>query len=384
MKNTTVYDVLVVYTDGVATSASSKKTADTKPFSPESLRADYNDCYAYFLNHCRKNNIKAAFTTSKDLSKDGLFNTHWTYSRNKWKKVTSPCYAPLIFDKFSPINKKQRDRRISLFSNLGIEPFNSHEIFSLFFDKQKTYDVLNKFTIPTVTVKNNTGNSINKAVLELQKLVDLHPGRDDFSRKIVVKDRFGAGGNNIFCTKLKKRRGHIQDIIDNNHGVSFILQPFTEFEQGYGFKKRSGFVDIRVIYLGKKIIQAYVRTAAKDDFRCNMHQGGNVEYITKRDIPKRIINMADEVVEQLDDENSLIALDFIVSNNGNPYLMEGNSGPGLNWSLTIKQDEKYTKKLIREIVRMLALRITPTLDNLITLRKEYSNIVPISPIMALV
>lgn len=380
MKNPTVYDVLVVYTDGVATSASSKKVSHDKPFSPESMRSEYNDCYGYFLKMCRQNGIKAAFTTSKDLSENGYFSTHWTFTRNRWKKILTPCYSSLIFDKFSPISKKQKERRSSLFSNIGIEPFNSHEVFSLFFDKQKTYDILSRFSIPTVTIKKNTKESISNAVTELEKLVGLHPDRQDFSKKIVMKDRFGAGGNNIFRTELKGRKVHIQDVMVMNKDVSFILQPFTEFEKGYGFKKRSGFVDVRVIYLGTRIIQAYVRTAAKDDFRCNMHQGGNVEYIPKKDIPARILRLAEGILQQIDDENSLVALDFIVSNNGNPYLMEGNSGPGLNWSLTMKEDEKNTKKLIREIVKVIGGRIRETKINEISVKNSFVDLLPVRPV----
>lgn len=357
MKKSAVFDVLIVYTDGVATSASSVKLTDKMPFSKSSKRLSYNDSYAYFLKICKKNNLKAAFTTTKDITKDGHFSAHWTYARNKWIKVNAPCYASLIFDKFFPINNKQKVRRASLFSNVGIKPFNPHEILSLFFDKQKTYDLLNKFAIPTVTIKSNSLKSINSAVLKLQSLVDVHPKKNDFSRKIIIKDRFGAGGNNIFCTQLKKRKMHIQEVMNNNRGVSFILQPFANFEEGNGFKSNPGFTDIRVIYLGNKIIQAYVRTAAKDDFRCNAHQGGNVRYISKREIPLKIRLMAKEILNVLNEDNCVFALDFIISDNGNAYLMEGNSGPGLNWSLSHDKDEKNTKKFIREIIKEIVLRV---------------------------
>lgn len=356
MNKPTVYDVLVVYTDGVATSASSKNPSDSKPFSKRSMRVDYNDCYAYFLDSCHKNGITAAFTTSKDLTENGFFSTHWVFEKNAWKKKKNPCFANLIFDKFSPINNKQKQRRTDLFANIGIEPFNPHTVFSLFFDKQKTYNVLGQYSIPTVALKNSSKKEIDGAIFELQKLIDSHPTGTDFSRKIVMKDRYGAGGNNIFCTDITERSMHIQDIMTTNNKVDFILQPFTKFKEGYVFKNIVGFVDVRVIYLGTKIIQAYIRTAAEDDFRCNMHQGGSVEYIPVKDIPRRIIRMAKKILKQIDGENSLVALDFIISNNGNPYLMEGNSGPGLNWSLTIKEDEKNTKKLIREIVKEIDRR----------------------------
>jgi len=365
MKKPAVFDVLVVYTDGVATSASSENPLDTMPFSARSKHADYNDCYGYLLKICKKNKLKAGFTTTKDITESGYFNTHWLFKRDKWVKVKSACYAPLIFDKFSPINQKQRNLRISLFSHIAIKPFNANKISSIFFDKQKTYDALNKFTIPTVTLKNKSVRAISIAISELQEMIDKHPRKNDFSKKIVIKDRFGAGGNNIYCTKLNQRKEDIQKIAKDNGKVSFILQPFAEFEDAYGFKSNTGFNDTRVIYLGKKIIQAYIRTSAKDDFRCNTHQGGNIKYISKKEIPFKIKQMAKEILSVLDDNNSLFALDFIISNNGNPYLMEGNTGPGLNWSLSLNGDEKNTKKLIRKIVKELYSRVFPKTPNLV-------------------
>jgi len=50
-------------------------------------------------------------------------------------------------------------------------------------------------------------------------------------------------------------------------------------------------------------------------------------------------------------------LDFIISNSGNIYLIEANTGPGLDWNLSIKKNEIESKKLIRIIVKEIARRI---------------------------
>lgn len=56
--------------------------------------------------------------------------------------------------------------------------------------------------------------------------------------------------------------------------------------------------------------------------------------------------------------SSLFALDYIISNNGNIYLIEANTRPGLDWNLSIKENEIEAKKLIRIIVKEIVRRIS--------------------------
>lgn len=369
MKSNKVFDVLVVYADSMAASASSKDIYTALPFSNNSKISDYNDAYAYFLESCRKIGLKAGFTTSSDIKSNKTFKSYWTFKNKKWLKHNQLCSAPLIFDKFSPVNSIQKNRRLSLFSNNEVVPFNSPFLHALFFDKQKTYDLLSKFAIPTVAIEGKDKDSIAHSVKKLQFIIDNHPKKADFSRRIVIKDRFGAGGNNIFRTELGDRKSMILRVLTESRKSSFILQPFTMFKKGQAFSKQAGFVDIRIIYLGGKIIQSFIRTAAADDFRCNMSKGGNVKYIKEDKIPKEVKKIANKILKVLDNKSSLFTLDFIVSNRGNVYLMEGNCGPGLNWSVNIPTDEKNTKKLIRDIVseisaRVLARPILPAVSDL--------------------
>ena len=59
---------------------------------------------------------------------------------------------------------------------------------------------------------------------------------------------------------------------------------------------------------------------------------------------------SDRVAKKLNKPDSMYALDFLVSNNGNIYLLEGNTGPGLDWNTSLKQNENEAKKLIRMVV----------------------------------
>ena len=346
-----IFDVLVVYTDRLAVSANTLEGA-LLPFAKGSPSESYNTVYGYFLKICQKNGLKVAFTTSADVIGAGKCQSYWLYENTNWVKVRKACFSKLIFDKFSPINTKIRKSRLLLFSSKDIKSFNNHYLFDLFFDKQKTYEKLEQFSIPTVEIDGNTTKSVNRACARLKIILKKHPYTQDFSDEIIVKDRFGAGGLNIYKFKFNQAKEISRTLIKHNL-KSFIIQPFVRFDKGFTYNNSPVSTDIRLIYLRGKIIQTYIRMAKSDDFRCNEHQGGILKYIPQSLIPANILPMSNEITKVLNKKLSLFALDFIISNYGNIYLLEGNSGPGLDWDLSNKENEIEAQKLIRIIVREL-------------------------------
>ena len=139
-----------------------------------------------------------------------------------------------------------------------------------------------------------------------------------------------------------------------------MLQPFVQFNTGYTYNKRAGFIDIRMIYLGQRVVQVYIRRAKRGDFRCNEHQGGELHYITLKEVPLKVRMFAKRIAQDLNVDSELYALDFVISNNGHVFLMEGNTRPGIDWNLSLKKNERMAKKLIRVIVGEIAKRVVPT------------------------
>lgn len=349
------FDVIVVYNQSIASSASNPSSDCTTPFSLGSRNEAYNDVYAYFLQTCQNNHLKAAFSTSADIVGPGYFRSFWTFINNQWTKNDHPCFSTLIFDKFSPTNQLIKSKRQQLFSTPAIFPFNNPFLFDLFFDKQKTYDTLPLHTIPTVSLIQNTSESVNSALKSLKKLIDNSSHSKDFNQKVVLKDRYGAGGKRIYqftFTQIPQ----ILAVISRHPDISFIIQPLVKFDQGFIYQKISAPTDIRLIYLNGEIVQSYIRIAKKGEFRCNEHQGGSLIYVTSHQIPKKLITVSNKIAQSLTDKSSLFALDFIISNHGHVYLLEGNTSPGLDWNLKNPINEIEAKKLIQLIVKDLSLR----------------------------
>ena len=356
MNNITNFDVLIVYSEKLANSASSVSGTISTPFPKGSNNESYNLVYGYFLETCRKNNLKAAFTTSADIIGAGTCQSYWLFNNNTWSKVQKAGFSKMIFDKFSPRSKSRKIKRNLLFSSKRIRPFNNPRLYNLCFDKQKTYEMLNNFSIPTVTVEDSTTKGFVKALKLLKEKVIIHQDRSDFSKEIVMKDRFGAGGLNVY--KFGNDQIEMMTSLAKKHkSVSFIIQPFVKFDKGLSIQNSFKPTDIRLIYLGQKIIQTYIRIAKKGDFRCNEHAGGLLKYISKNEVPSKIIAVSRDIAKVLNNKSSLFTLDFIISNNGNIYLLEANTGPGLDWNLSIRKNEIEAKKLMRIIIKEIVRRI---------------------------
>ena len=358
MTKLTCFDVLIVYNEKLATSASDKLSKSDIPFPLGSRNEFYNTVYSYFLKICHKSDLTAAFTTSADIIGPGFCSSFWTFKDEKWTKNNSPCYSALIFDKFSPTNNQIKLRRQLLFSSSEIKSFNNPDLFNLFFDKQKTYEKLSDHSIPTISIDNNTLNSIDSACKTLNKLMSHHSGSKDFNSDLIMKDRFGAGGRHVYKFKIDQPKDMLA-IICKDPTISYIIQPFTKFDKGFSYHNCFVSADIRLIYLQGKLIQSYIRVAKPGEFRCNEHQGGLLTYLPFDQIPHSVLVKSKAISNILNQKQSLYSLDFIISNSGQVYLLEGNTSPGLDWNTSIKKNEIKSKKLIRLIVNNLTTRITP-------------------------
>lgn len=354
MDELSVFDVLIVYSEKLAESAA--ETKNIVPFAKNSKNESYNLVYGYFLESCSKYALKAALTTSKDIIGPGICRSFWQYKNKKWQAVNSACFSKLIFDKFSPIRMGIKNRRELLFSDSKIKPFNNPTLYNLFFDKQKTYEKLAEYAIPTISLEENNLGSVEKACKTLAELLGKHPEAKDFGTEIVMKDRFGAGGRHIYKFKNDQFKSMLETI-NKNRKISYIIQPFANFDKGFNYKNIYASTDIRLIYLKGEIVQSYIRVAKAGDFRCNEHQGGLLTYLSLDELPKNLVAKSSAIAKILDKNDSLFTLDFIMSNNGNPYFLEGNTGPGLDWNMSLKKNEIEAKKLINLVVKELGVRV---------------------------
>lgn len=353
MKNTKIFDVVVVYDSRLATSASNTLKKYKDPFASSAKASHYNNSYGYFLEKCKELGLKAAFATSEDIIGAGEFKSFWVHDNGEWNSIRKHCYAPLIFDKFSNIGKKDMLGRQILFSKKSISSFTNGTLRDLLSDKYKLYEKLPECSVPTVLVENESKSSIEKAFAELDNIISKNHNPDNFLKSFILKNRFGQGGDRIY--KIDSDFvGKTSSILKKENRTHFILQPFVKFDNGYSYKENRGFTEIRFLYLGNKIVQNYIRVAKNGQYICNEGEGGipvNIE-----DIPEKVQELSSKISTILSKGNDFYALDFIVSNNGDVFLLEANISPGIDWHNKFPENVRMNKKTIDIIVGELARR----------------------------
>lgn len=353
MPNSTVLDVVIVYNHHSATSASVVAKNITSPFLDN---VAYNKTYGYFLSSLKRSGLTAGFTTSSDIIGPGKFKSYWTYAQKSWTKHNLPCRSTQIFDKFSPTTKNGKELRKLMLSSKTVKAFTDSSLFDLFFDKLKTFKSLPSFSIPTVGIATANHKTISSRLELLQTQIATHLHPADFSHTIIVKDRHGAGGNHIYKFSSNYVES-ISKLVFKNPKMSFIIQPFIHFDKGFKYLGEYASTDIRLIYFNGKVVTAYLRMAEAGDFRCNQHQGGTLVYLNPNTLPANVLAKADKIASILNKKQALFTLDFIVSNSGHSYLLEGNTGPGLTWDPTDQIDKLEAKKLVDLIVKEFKNRI---------------------------
>lgn len=352
------FDVLVLYSSAAATSASKFQLGVKTPFSKKSGKYHYNAAYGYLLDNCKERGLRAALSTSADIVGPGTCKSYWTHTKQGWHKHQTTCYAEKIFDKFSSIHATSKEAWNMLFANPAIKSFNNNYLINLFSDKLRSYEVLNNFAIPTVEIKSRSRKSINAAMQELKQINNQHVNKEDFASAFILKDRYGAGGEQIY--KIENDFAEtIYRIMGQNREVSFVLQPYMNFEKGYAYDDVTAATDIRLIYHHGKVVQTYIRRASLGDFRCNDSLGGLSTYIELEDVPDGIMKISGQIAKKIDSRASLYALDYLVSDLGNVYFLEGNIRPGLYWNPGSVAEEQKSHELIERIVGDLAIANNP-------------------------
>jgi glutathione synthase/RimK-type ligase-like ATP-grasp enzyme len=358
MESTKKLDVLVVYSGNTAASANNQDPRVNSPFPAHRGQANYNQSYAYFLKQCRQQGLAAGFSTSDDITGPGTCDSYWKYARGQWDKNDHNCYAEDIFDKLSPTSDAKIVSRKLLFSSPDIRPFNSSALSLLFTDKLQTYRRLPDYSIPTVALTDTSHRGIKQALKSLSLLVKNHPHTIDFDSAIFLKDRYGAGGEDIHKIDSNHAKT-IQQITNKHSELSYILQPAVLYDQGFRYQGKPALTDIRLIFQNNKLIQSYIRIAKPGSYLCNEHQGGELIYLDLAKIPPSVVKTGKKIAGELNQLHSLYALDFVISNHGQVFLLEGNTGPGIDWNSKKPQNERMSKQLIAGIVQEFASRVTP-------------------------
>ena len=203
------------------------------------------------------------------------------------------------------IGSASADMIVSLLSHLdalGVPSLNSHQGIVHSRDKFLSLQTLAAAGIPVPRT----------ALTRQGELIDIAL-RAVGGAPVIIKLREGTQGVGVMkADSLDAARSTVQALWSLRQAV--LIQEFIEESQG---------TDIRVFVVNGKVIASMMRRSAKDDFRSNLHCGGNA---SRANITKEMREIA---LAAADHFNLRVAgVDLLISKRG-PLVTEVNPSPGL-------------------------------------------------------
>jgi len=143
---------------------------------------------------------------------------------------------------------------------------------------------------------------------------------DDLIEKIggtpvIIKLARGTHGNGVVLAETKKAAKSVLQAfyLSNDDGTNVLLQEFVEESAG---------VDIRTFVVGSRVVASMKRQSLDDDFRSNLHKGGQGTPIKLTDEERKIAVKAAKAMGL-----NVAGVDMMRSSRG-PLVLEVNASPG--------------------------------------------------------
>jgi ribosomal protein S6--L-glutamate ligase len=131
---------------------------------------------------------------------------------------------------------------------------------------------------------------------------------------VIIKVARGTHGNGVVLAETKKAAKAVMQAF-YVEGVSFIVQEFVAESAG---------VDIRAFVVNGKVVASMLRQSLDDDFRSNLHQGGEGVSVKLTAEERKTAQKAAKAMGL-----AVCGVDMMRSEQG-PLVLEVNSSPGFN------------------------------------------------------
>jgi len=132
---------------------------------------------------------------------------------------------------------------------------------------------------------------------------------------VIIKLARGTHGNGVILAETKKAAKSVMQAfyLMDDDGTNIMLQEFV---------KESAGTDIRAFVVGGKVVASMKRQSLDDDFRSNLHQGGEGTSVKLTEEERKVAQKAAKAMGL-----SICGVDMMRSERG-PLVLEVNSSPG--------------------------------------------------------
>lgn len=186
----------------------------------------------------------------------------------------------------------------------GVYTLSSSIAISRSRDKLRSLQLLAKsgVGIPKTVVSRNTTDIDNL----LDQLGDM---------PVIIKLARGTHGNGVVLAETKKAAKSVLQAfyLTNDDGTNILLQEFV---------KESAGTDIRAFVVGSRVVASMKRQSLDDDFRSNLHKGGEGTTVKLTEEEKKVAIKAAKAMGL-----NIAGVDLMRSDRG-PLILEVNASPG--------------------------------------------------------
>jgi len=216
------------------------------------------------------------------------------------------------------------------------------------FEMQGMYTVSSSIAITRSRDKLRSLQLLAKAGVGIPKTVvsrnttDIDDLLEHLGTPVIIKLATGTHGNGVVLAETKKAaKSTLQAFyLTNEEGTNILLQEYIEESAGS---------DIRAFVVGSRVIASMKRQSLDDDFRSNLHQGGEGTSIKLTDEERKTAIKAAKAMGL-----NIAGVDLMRSSRG-PLVLEVNASPGFGIE---KVTGRNVASSIIEYVEMNAKRAT--------------------------
>lgn len=142
---------------------------------------------------------------------------------------------------------------------------------------------------------------------------------------VIIKLARGTHGNGVVLAETKKAAKSVLQAfyVMDEDGTNILLQEFI---------KESAGTDIRAFVVGGKVVASMQRQSLDDDFRSNLHQGGEGKPVKLTDIERKTAQKAAKAMGL-----PICGVDMMRSSQG-PLVLEVNASPGFGIEKVTNRD----------------------------------------------
>lgn len=294
---------------------------------------DYQYSYEYFYSLCQKNGIQMYRASYQWYDYDkNIFKYAWIFEGKggNWKKVHD-VKPDLIYDKTKARTEIYYKKELMA---KKYDFINDLDFTRIIDDKFITSLLFKKWSKRSWLVKNK--GEFKKTLPKIT------------TNKIVIKPISESGGKDVWIVGKKD----ILKKVEINQ--SYIVQDFINSSKGVpGVSRKTH--DLRLVFINNEISYAYIREPQKGTYLANLAQGGSLKIVLLEKLPKTlnpIIKQANDIFQTFNPR--IYSIDFMFDEQGNPWVVELNSMPGLYFT---PNEKPYMLKIYKELLKVFKKKL---------------------------